>query len=217
MTAHKKNENRQVRKSFFANKPAVFGLLVIVISMIVALLGFLILPDNPPKKTVDITTEEGMLMFLSALPSDRDLSVRFPPKNEEVEAKPKERNVFDVLLNFDNQLRVEERPMKLKNLKVAVKEFIMNNGRDERSSESPEKAVVSLKTDRGTDYDVYISVMDEIKDAYNELRAEQMGITLEAYHAILNSKKKRQANAKLDAAIKAIPYGLFEHEPTSVN
>ena len=53
--------------------------------------------------------------------------------------------------------------------------------RDPKSSESPEDAVVSLKTDRGTSYETYINVLDELQGAYYELRAEKVGITADEY------------------------------------
>ena len=59
--------------------------------------------------------------------------------------------------------------------------------------------------------------MDELKRAYNELRAQEMGITIQEYLIIQNDEKKRKDNAKLDAAKKAIPYQLSEAEPTNVN
>ena len=38
------------------------------------------------------------------------------------------------------------------------------------SSDNPEKAVISLKNDRETDYKVYIAVQNELVAAYNVLR-----------------------------------------------
>ena len=38
------------------------------------------------------------------------------------------------------------------------------------SSDNPDKAIISLKNDRETDYKVYISVQNELVAAYNELR-----------------------------------------------
>ena len=42
--------------------------------------------------------------------------------------------------------------------------------RDTDSSDNPEKAIISLKNDRETDYKVYISVQNELVAAYNQLR-----------------------------------------------
>ena len=42
--------------------------------------------------------------------------------------------------------------------------------KDPKSSDNPEKAIISLKNDRETSYKVYISVQNELVAAYNELR-----------------------------------------------
>ena len=42
--------------------------------------------------------------------------------------------------------------------------------RDPRSSDNPEKAIISLKNDRETEYKVYIAVQNELVAAYNILR-----------------------------------------------
>lgn len=36
-------------------------------------------------------------------------------------------------------------------------------------SESPENAIISLKNDRGTEYETYLTVYNELKAAYNEI------------------------------------------------
>lgn len=158
-----------------------------------------------------------LIFFLvtTTIASDRGLSIRLPPKTEEeIDIKIKEKNIFKVFLNSNNQLLVEEQLMQPNEVKEAAKKFIMNNGQDPESSESPEKAVISLKTDRGTDYAIYIEVMDELKAAYNELRAEYMGLTITQYLRLENDPNAE--HSKYDEAKKAIPYQLSEAEPTSV-
>jgi biopolymer transport protein ExbD len=161
-----------------------------------------------------------LIFFLvtTTIASDKGLTLRLPPKRPPDamdEVKLKDRNVFNVLVNSNNQLLVEEELMDIKRLKEEAKKFIMNNGRDERSSESPDKAVISLKHDRGTKYEVYINVMDELKKAYNELRAEYMGITVAEYLEMENDEKKSK-DPKLEEAKQKIPYQLSEAEPTNV-
>ena len=50
---------------------------------------------------------------------------------------------------------------------------VNNNGKKDNSSESPEKAVVSLQNQEGTSYSMYIQVQNELTKAYNELRNEK--------------------------------------------
>jgi biopolymer transport protein ExbD len=162
-----------------------------------------------------------LIFFLvtTTIASDKGLTLRLPPKRPPDamdEIKLKDRNVFNVLVNSNNQLLVEEELMSVKDIKEAAKRFIMNNGKDEKSSESPDKAVISLKHDRGTQYEVYINVMDELKKAYNELRAEYMGITVAEYLDSENDASNAKRNPKLEEAKLKVPYQLSEAEPTNV-
>ena len=95
----------------------------------------------------------------------------------------KERNIFTVVVNKNNQILVEEKLMELKNLRTEAIAFLDNGGglddeacsyclgeRDRSSSDNPDKAIISLKNDRETDYKIYISVQNELVAAYNQLR-----------------------------------------------
>jgi biopolymer transport protein ExbD len=158
-----------------------------------------------------------LIFFLvtTTIASDKGLSVRLPPKQEnQDQVKLKERNIFKVLVNSNNQLLVEEQYLSIKELKEAAKKFILNNGADPTSSENPKDAVISLKTDRGTKYDVYIRVMDELKKAYNEIRAEKLGVSVEAYLEMENDPKQAN-NPRLREVKEEIPYNLSEAEPTN--
>jgi biopolymer transport protein ExbD len=158
-----------------------------------------------------------LIFFLvtTTIASDKGLSIRLPPKqDQQQDIKLKERNIFKVLVNSNNQLLVEGEYMSIDNLKDAARRFIMNNGQNPESSESPSKAVISLKTDRGTRYDVYVRVMDELKKAYNELRAEQIGISVVQLLAIENDPKLSDKDPRLKKAREEIPYQLSEAEPS---
>jgi biopolymer transport protein ExbD len=157
-----------------------------------------------------------LIFFLvtTTIASDKGLSVRLPPDIKTEQQEIKERNVFKVLVNSTNHLLVQEQPMELKNLKEAAKKFILNNGADQLSSENPEKAVISFKTDRGTNYEIYIKVMDELKKAYTEIRAQKMGVTPDEFLAFENDPEYK--SEKFDDVKKAIPLNLSEAEPTGV-
>jgi biopolymer transport protein ExbD len=159
-----------------------------------------------------------LVFFLvtTTIGADKGLNMLLPPKKTE-ETPPvdlKDRNVFKVIVNSKNQLLVEDEPMEVRVLKEEAKKFLSNNGADPALSESPEKAVISLKTDRGTDYKVYVRVLDELIAAYNELRAEKLGITVERYLDL--DEKKPKEDEMLKYAQKVYPRRLSEAEPTSV-
>ncbi len=130
-----------------------------------------------------------LIFFLMATTMDTDsgLARLLPqpiPENEPAPPPIKERNVFEVLINSKNQLLVESRPMQLSQLKDATKEFISNplnetNLPEKADKEVPyfgvypiSKGIISLQNDRGTQYQVYLSVQNELQRAYDELRNE---------------------------------------------
>jgi biopolymer transport protein ExbD len=127
-----------------------------------------------------------LIFFLvtTTIASEKGLPILLPPKREKdelTEFKMKDRNVFKVLINSRNQLLVEDEPMRLEDLRKAAMDFIDNRGRDDKSSENPQEAAVSYKSDRGTKYSIYVRVLDEIKAAYHELRAKKLDLSLDDY------------------------------------
>jgi hypothetical protein len=73
-------------------------------------------------------------------------------------------------VNSADQLLVDGKLVNIKELKKTTKNFIDNPSKDATLAETPQKAVISLKNDRGTSYNTYIQVHNELKAAYNELR-----------------------------------------------
>ncbi len=130
-----------------------------------------------------------LIFFLvtTTMDSDTGLARTLPPMVPKDEPPPppiKERNVFAVLINSQNQLLVEGEPLDITQLKDKAKEFIENPQRKANLPEFKEvevpgfgvievsKGVISLQTDRGTEYQVYLMVQNELARAYNELRDE---------------------------------------------
>lgn len=158
-----------------------------------------------------------LIFFLvtTTIASDKGIAVLLPPKKEtQEEIKMKQRNIFNILINSQDMMLAEDQPTELKDLKEMVKEFVMNNGKDPDSSESPDKAVVSLKTDRGTSYEMYITVLDELKTGYNELRAQYLNMSLDEYNKL--DDKNPDDKEKLKDARDAIPYQVSDAEPTDI-
>jgi biopolymer transport protein ExbD len=117
-----------------------------------------------------------LIFFLvtTTIDTDKGISIRLPPMPEENQPednlKLKERNVLKILVNSADQLLVDGKLVNIKELKKTTKNFIDNPSKDATLAESPQKAVISLKNDRGTSYNTYIQVHNELKAAYNELR-----------------------------------------------
>lgn len=124
-----------------------------------------------------------LIFFLvtTTIETDSGINRKLPPMEESDEdVIIKQKNIFTVLLNGKDQLLVEDEIMELKDLRSAAKEFLDNGGdgscdyckgkRNKKSSDNPDKAIVSLKNERETSYKTYIAVQNELVAAYNELR-----------------------------------------------
>lgn len=160
-----------------------------------------------------------LIFFLvtTTIASDKGISVMLPPKKTDdiIDFKIKARNIFNVLVNSQDRLLVEEEPAQVEDLNLMVKAFITNEKKNPLSSDSPQKAVVSLKTDRGTSYEMYIRVYDELKRAYNETRADYLGITLTEYNAL--DKKDPDDKEMYDRARAKYPIQISDAEPTDMS
>jgi hypothetical protein len=127
-----------------------------------------------------------LIFFLvtTTIETDSGINRKLPPI-EDIEDPPiiKQKNIFTVVVNKNNQLLVEEELTSIEDLRSLAVEFLDNGGgegedacdfcqgpRDPKSSDNPVKAIISLKNDRETSYKVYISVQNELVAAYNDLR-----------------------------------------------
>ena len=171
---------------------------------------------------------------------NKKLSEKPPP-----DYKPpiiKEKNIFEVNINRNNELLVEGERMELKDLKEAAIKFIDNGGgvgkpgedgtpgqpcdyckgeRSESSSDHPNKAIISVQSDRGTEYGTYIAVQDELLKAYtvlrNRLSQERYGMLYtELDKAYKDSKRQDEDLKKKVEDIKtSYPQFLSDAEPTN--
>lgn len=147
-------------------------------------------PEIPNASMADIAFL--LLVFFlvtTTVANDKGILLILPPPPEaqqDQEVKIQERNLFKIQVNsFDNVL-VEGEPWTGSDgdLKDKVKEFVLNDGRDPESSDNPEKAIVSYKTDRGTTHKKFIAILDVLEAAYNEIYAERAGVSVEKWREL---------------------------------
>jgi biopolymer transport protein ExbD len=154
-----------------------------------------------------------LIFFLvtTTIAEDRGILVKLPPWSDipPETQKLKQRNVYSVLVNAQNQLLVRGEVMRLDDLRQNAKEFIANpNGREDYA-EKPSRAIISLKNDRGTNYRTYLEVYNELKAAYSELWNE---LSMRKFN-VPYSEDMPIAQRK---AIKdEIPFVISEAEPTN--
>ena len=186
-----------------------------------------------------------LIFFLvtTTIETDSGLNRKLPPMEDVVDPPIiKERNIFTVVVNKFNQLLVEEKPLELNELRNEAVKFLDNGGgkgeeacsyclgdRNPESSDNPEKAVISLKNDRETDYKVYIAVQNELVAAYNVLRNREfkrlnpnLGLDFVQADKIYNDPRttiaeKERLKPLLSEVKLLFPQKLSEAEPSKTN
>jgi hypothetical protein len=181
-----------------------------------------------------------LIFFLvtTTIEKDKGIARQLPPIEPPTEAPPliKEKNLFIVNVNKDDQLLVEDNLMELKDLRQAAIEFLDNGGapagspeycsyckgaRSPSSSDNPDKAVISVQNDRLTSYKMYIAVQNELVAAYNFLRDRESqrmyGWKFTDVNKAINEGSFKgnedAAKEKLEAIQKLFPLKLSEAEP----
>jgi len=153
----------------------------------------------------------------------------------------KERNIFEVNINRNNNLLVEDENMDIKDLKDAAIAFIDNGGGEgkpsedgkpgtkcgyckgegsDKSSDHPNKAIISVQSDRGTEYGTYIEVQNQLLRAYtflrNRLAKERYGMLYtEMEKAYKNDKSNEELKKKIEDIKTSYPQIISDAEPTS--
>ncbi len=119
-------------------------------------------PDSPPPPPLVPAPKVRIEMAENNIKPEAPESFPLPPL--------KKRNLLQIMMNTQGLLLINEEPVNINEVKNRVKLFIDNNGNNPEMSESPIEAIISIKTDRNTSYDLYIEMLDEVMAAYSELR-----------------------------------------------
>ena len=82
-------------------------------------------------------------------------------------------------------------------------------GKDPNLSDNPEKAIISLQNDRGTSYEMYIKVQNELSAAYRELRDREAQKKFGVNYSELRGERKKEIR-------KMYPEKISEAEPKNV-
>jgi len=182
--------------------------------------------------TTTMDVDSGLTRILPPPPDD---DAPIPPVNQ--------RNVFVVLVNAADQLLVEGKPGTIENLRSQTREFITNVNKNPELSDHEmlsekiknteegrlrekfvnaekllgdrpiSKGIISLQNDRGTSYEMYIKVQNELAAAVEELRNQ---LSKEVFGLSFSKLVELKQEDKVEAIRTVIPMQVSEAEPKNV-
>lgn len=168
-----------------------------------------------------------LIFFLVTTTMDVDsgiLRVLPPPIDPNAPPPPpvRERNVFVVLIDFQDRILVEGQLGNINTLREQTKEFLLNRTNDPNMPEKVlrnidnlgeievSRGVISLQNDRGTSYEMYIAVQNELAAAINEIRDD---LSREKF----GRRFSELTDEDLIKAIReAVPMQISEAEPKAI-
>ena len=183
-------------------------------------------------------------LVTTTIANDKGIAMLLPPKPDPNEPPPavtkNDRNIFKILANSQDKLLVEDEPLSdVTELRDMVKNFILNFGspgeegveiynslpssmktyvssfgRKVDYSDDPTEAVVSFKADRGTSYDLFVQVLDQVNAAYNDIYGERVGLSASEFLQ-LDRDDPIQEKKYLEAR-NGIPRAISIAEPNKI-
>lgn len=166
-----------------------------------------------------------LIFFLLTSSINTDLGIlrRLPPPSDPNMEKPEihKRNTFVVLVNRNDQLLFNGQLGEIYDLKIRAKEFLSNPDNRENLPQKEEmdipligkhnvsKGVISLQNDRGTSYDMYFKVQNELTAAITELRDELARVKFGRKYLDCRPDQR-------EAIDKAVPTAISEAEPKNI-
>jgi biopolymer transport protein ExbD len=169
-----------------------------------------------------------LIFFLVTTTMDIDTGItrKLPPPidNPDENIDVKDRNVLKILVNSHDMLLVDGKPGSVSTLKDKVIDFMGIHPDNDQYPEIKEveveelggkiilasKGVVSLKNDRGTSYDMYIRVQNELARAFNQMKQDASV----KYYGVKYTQLVDEA--KIKVINKLVPVRVSEAEPENI-
>lgn len=168
-----------------------------------------------------------LIFFLVTTTMDVDSGItrKLPPPVEidDPDIVVKERNVLKVLINSHDRLLIDGKPGSIGILKGKVIDFMAIHPNDDSYPEfttkyieelgidiKASKGIISLKNDRGTSYEMYIAVQNQLAAAFHEMK-DDLSLRLFGlkYKQLIDKNKIKGIN-------KAVPVRISEAEPEDI-
>ena len=182
-------------------------------------------------------------LVTTTIANDKGIAMLLPPKPAPNQPPPEvtknDRNIFKILANSQDKLLVEDEPLTdVFELREMVKSFILNFGspgeegvaiynslpssmkayssqvRRSDYSDDPTEAVVSFKADRGTSYELYVQVLDQVNAAYNDVYGERVGLSAAEFLQL--DRDDPVQDRKYQTARDGIPRAISIAEPNKI-
>jgi biopolymer transport protein ExbD len=169
-----------------------------------------------------------LIFFLVTTTMDVDTGIvrKLPPpvENKDDNIDVKDRNVLKILVNSHDMLLVDSKPGNIAALKDKAKDFMAVHHNNDQYPEVKEldieelggkkvwtsKGVISLKNARGTSYEMYIKVQNELARAFNEMKDEaSIDFYGVKYTQLVDQDKIKVIN-------KLVPIRVSEAEPEDI-
>ena len=164
-------------------------------------------------------------LMTTTMGSNTGLQRRLPPmpdpNQKAQDQKVNRRNIIVVKINSADRILAGNEPIDISQLKDKIKIFLTNPMDDQTLPErvpteienygtyAVSKGVISLQNDRGTSYQAYISVQNELVKAINELRDEFATKAYGKVYAALDEDQQKVVK-------ECIPQNISEAEPKDV-
>ncbi|MEL7161985.1 MAG: biopolymer transporter ExbD [Bacteroidota bacterium] len=145
-----------------------------------------------------------LIFFLvtTKIEEDKGVLVRLPEWSDDpINVQANEEDVLSVLINRDDLLLIEEKDAEVRDIPELLRRHIISPKR------TPKQAVVSLKHDRGTNYERYLQVYDALKAGYRSLWDDVANQRFGRLYADLNGAEQKSIR-------ESVPMIISEAEPS---
>jgi biopolymer transport protein ExbD len=113
----------------------------------------------------------------------RQLPSPEPQKKEQQQTVVDKANLMALRLTAGDTLLVNDKPMKVSQLKEETIRFVHRLGK---------KHLISIESDRDADYNLYFQMQNQLMEAYSQLRNETAQKKYHRDYALLNNDQKEQ-------------------------
>lgn len=113
----------------------------------------------------------------------RQLPSHEPQKKEQQQSVVDKANLMALRLTAGDTLLVNDKPMKVSQLKEETIRFVHRLGK---------KHLISIESDRDADYNLYFQMQNQLMEAYSQLRNETAQKKYHRDYALLNNDQKEQ-------------------------